>query len=680
MSRNNFGVKMIAIMLCIAVIMPLGTVVTGEEIQDSTTASESTQNLSALSNETETLTAQESMKVSDELLRVLKQLEGFSPYAYWDYKQWSIGYGSKCPTGMETYYQSNPISEEYAEELLRGELDYFEQELNGFISHFNLQLTQNQYDALVSFSYNVGANWMYNTTTWEYKSTGNLITAIFDGDTGSHFIYGMMLWSTAGGRHILINRRIVETNIYANGIYPADVYADEATPDRYRIAFMDGNGGTVKYDEHGFDTENPIPIKTQFSSYPTGPDETGALVTYELDGWYTERIGGTKVEMLDDTIATGTVLYAHWKTPGGTPVVIPLQESGLKITVTVTGENVNVRSGPDTYYLSLYKANPGEVLEISEVISRGGLMWGRSGDKWIALKYTDYDDALSKYLPMWGKVTSTTLNVRTGAGTDYAIVEGAQKVQGDLVLVSQWKSDGNMMWGKIEEGWVALPYVTFDGVLPPNQTVQSIEITQNPGKLSYVHKAEDLDITGGKLLVTYMDGSTAVVDITPEMVSGFDNSNVGENTLTVTYQEKTATLAVQIVKAKVIFQMEDGTVISEKEYLFGDTVEIPEDPTKPTDSNGYYIFTGWDKEIATACNGNAVYIAQFEQKELVGDLNGDTFINDRDVLYLLDHVLFSDKYPLKGTGDMNGDGFVNDRDVLYLLDHVLFPDRYPLPN
>ena len=126
--------------------------------------------------------------------------------------------------------------------------------------------------------------------------------------------------------------------------------------------------------------------------------------------------------------------------------------------------------------------------------------------------------------------------------------------------------------------------------------------------------------------------------------------------------------------------MEDGTVISEKEYLFGDTVEIPEAPTKPADGNGYYIFTGWDKEIVTTCDGNAVYIAQFEQKELVGDLNGDTFINDRDVLYLLDHVLFSDKYPLKGTGDMNGDGFINDRDVLYLLDHVLFPDRYPLPN
>lgn len=678
MSRNKFGVKMIAIMLCLAVILPFGTVATGEEIQDSTTAS-SSQNPSTLSNETETLTTQEPMKVSDELLRVLKQLEGFNPHAYWDYQQWSIGYGSKCPAGYEMYYskvedggQGHQISEEYAEELLRGELDYFEKVVNNFINRHNLTLSQHQYDALISFTYNTGYAWT--------STTGNLVTAVINGDIGSHFIYGIMLWSMAGNRHILVNRRIVETNIYANGVYPADVYADEATPDRYRIAFMDGNGGTVKYDEHGFDAELPIPIKTQFKSAPTGPDETGAIVTYELDGWYTERVGGTKVEQLDSSIPTGTVLYAHWKTPAGTPVIIPRQESGLKITVNVTGENVNVRSGPDTYYYSLYKANPGETLEIAEVVSRGGLLWGRSGDKWIALKYTDYNDALSKYLPMWGKVTSTTLNVRTGAGTDYALVEGAQKKQGDLILVSDWKSDGSMMWGKIEEGWVALPYVTFEGVKSPDQTVQSIEITQNPNKLSYVHKVDALDITGGKLLITYMDGSTSTLDITPEMVSGFDNTNVGTNTLTVTYEGQTATFEVQIVKAKVIFQMEDGTIISEKEYLFGDTVEIPEAPTKPADGNGYYIFTGWDKEIVTACGGNAVYIAQFEQKELVGDLNGDTFINDRDVLYLLDHVLFSDKYPLKGTGDMNGDGFINDRDVLYLLDHVLFPDRYPLPN
>ena len=737
MSRNKFGVKFIAIVLCIAVIMSLGAVATGEEFQDSTTASEGTQPPSTDGGKTETPSGggdtetppeggdgtetppeggdgtetppeggdgtetppeggdgtetppeggddietppdDGTMKVSDELLRVLKQLEGFSPYAFWDYKQYSIGYGSKCPTGYEKYYskvedggEGHQITEEYAEELLRGELEYFEKKINDFITGNNLTLSQNQYDALVSFTYNTGANWTSSTT-------GNFSGAVLSGDTGSHFIYGIMLWSMAGNRHILINRRIIETNIYANGIYAKDVFADEAIPDRYRIAFMDGNGGTVQYDEHGFDVEQPIPIKTQFSSYPSGPDETGALVTYELDGWYTERIGGTKVEVLDAAIATGTVLYAHWKTPGGTPVIIPRQESGLKITVTVTNEDVNVRSGPDTYYLSLYQANPGEMLEITEVVSRGGLLWGHSGDKWIALKYTDYNDVINKVLPMWGRVTATTLNVRTGAGTSYDLVEGAQKKQGDLVLVTEWKSDGSMMWGKTEEGWIALPYVTFDGVASPDQTVQSIEITQKPNKLSYVHKVDMLDITGGKLMVTYMDGSTSVVDISSEMVSGFDNTNVGSNTVTITYGEKTATFEVQIVKAKVIFQMEDGTVISEKEYLFGETIEIPADPTKPADSTGYYVFIGWGREVSTTCEGNTVYQAAFELRQVTGDCDQDGKISDQDAIYLLRHVYFPDRYPIAEPVDYNKDGKVTDQDAIYLLRHVYFPDRYPL--
>ena len=679
MNRKTFTFRLIAILLCISIVLSIGLVANGTEIQDSTVTSGENQTPAGGGEGAETpptegggadnteppgtegpetppaegedpVTPPEggenpdnppeggenpdnppeggedpdnppeggenpdappedtTMKVSDELLRVLKQLEGFNEYAYWDNKQWSIGYGSKCPEGYESYYQKHPISVEYAEQLLREELDFFEEKINGFITKNELTISQHQYDALVSFTYNVGANWTTGTT-------GNFNSAVISGDSGSHMLYGMMLWSMAGKRHILINRRILELNMYANGVYPEDVFAADVVPDRYRIAFMDGNGGQVKYEEHGFDAEQPIAIKTKFNSYPTGPDETGAIVTYVLDGWYTERIGGTKVEILDTSVPTGTVLYAHWKTPGGTPVVIPQQTSDLKVTVTVTADDVNVRSGPETYYASLRKANTGEVLEIVEVMKRGSLLWGRFGDTWISLKYTDYDEQIAKVLPKWGKVTSSTLNVRTGAGTDYALVSGVQKKQGDLLLITEWKSDESMLWtgmvwGKIAEGWVALPYVTFEGVLPPNQTAQSIEIIQKPTKLTYIQQVEELDITGGKLLVTFADGSTASIDMTTDMISGFDNATVGTNTVTVTYGDKTAAFDVEIVKAKVTFQMEDGTVISEQEYLFGDTIEIPADPTKESDNIYNYVFAGWDKEVVP-CAGNAVYTATF---------------------------------------------------------------------
>lgn len=664
MSKKKLSGIFAAVVLVLAVIISIGVIAVNEPIKAQA--------------------ASGTMKVSDNMLAVLKKLEGFNPHAYWDYKQWSIGYGSECPDKVylpvDQGGEYREITEQYAEELLRVELEYFEREVNGFISHFGLTLTQNQYDALVSFSYNVGATWMRNTSTWEYKSTGNLNSAILSGDTGSHIIYGMMLWSMAGSpeRHILINRRIVETNMYANGVYPDDPTNAALAPARYRIAFMDGNGGVVNYNEHGFDAEKPIAIKTGFKSQPVGPDETGVMVTYEFDGWYTERVGGTKVEVLDTSIVTGTVLYAHWKTPAGKPVTIPPTNTGVKVTVTLTGNNVNIRSGPETYYQSLYKAKQGDVFEIEEVKSRGGMLWGRFGDKYVALMYTDYDAVVGRTLPMWGKVTSDTLNVHTGPGTANALVSGVQKKKDDLVLVTEWKTDETIMWGKIEEGWVALPYVSFDDVGSPSQTIKSISISKNPNKLNYVHKVDALDLTGAKLLVTYADNSSSLKDITPDMVTGFDNTKVGTNALTVTYEGKTTTLNVQIVKAKVVFKLDDGTVISEAEYLYGDIVTVPANPTKPADGNGYYVFKNWNKPIDTTCKGNAEYIAVFEQRMIAGDCNGDGKTTDQDAIYLLRHVYLPNRYPIDEPVDYNKDGKVNDQDAIYLLRHVYLPNRYPL--
>lgn len=659
MSKRIKGSLFAVIALVIAVMLSIGIAVAGEENQEPPAA--------------------EDMKVSAQLLNVLKQLEGFNPHAYWDYKQYSIGYGSKCPEGYENYYlsvedggQGNKISEEYALELLAGELVYFENVVNNFIKRNNLTLEQHQYDALISFTYNTGYAWS--------STNGNLVTAVLDGDKGSHFIYGMMLWSMAGSpeRHILVNRRIVETNMYANGVYPENPLDATLLPTRYRIAFMDGNGGVVNYNEHGFDAEQPIEIKTKFDQKPVGPDETGVIVTYEFDGWYTEREGGTKVEILDESIVTGKVLYAHWKTPAGTPVTIPRQNTGIKLNVTLTGHNVNIRSGPETYYECLYQAPRGEVMEIDLVVKRGSMYWGRSGDKWVALMYTDYDTVKNKMLPMWGKVTGTTLNVRKDAGTSSAIVEGAGKKKDDLILVTDWKTDETVMWGKIAEGWVSLEYVTFDGVKSPDQTVQTIEVNKAPNKLNYVHGAENLDVTGGQLLVTYADNSASLVEITLDMISGFDNTTFGTNTVTVTYEEKTTTFEVQIVKAKVVFKLEDGTIISENEYLFGETVVIPETPTKPTDSNGYYVFIGWGREVAATCDGNAEYIATFEQRKLTGDCNADGKLDDQDAIYLLRYVYLPSRYPVSEPVDYNQDGKIDDQDAIYLLRHVYLPNRYPL--
>ncbi len=80
----------------------------------------------------------------------------------------------------------------------------------------------------------------------------------------------------------------------------------------------------------------------------------------------------------------------------------------------------------------------------------------------------------------------------------------------------------------------------------------SIEIAQQPNKTTYIQNYEELDVTGGKIRLTYNDGTTEEIDMTKEMASGFDNTIVGPQTLTVTYEGKTATFEVTIIEKELV--------------------------------------------------------------------------------------------------------------------------------
>lgn len=86
---------------------------------------------------------------SKEGMELIKSFEGCRLKAYQDVAGiWTIGYGhtGNVRPGMS-------ITQEQAETFLRADLKKFEQCINRCVA---VPLTQNMFDALVSFTYNVG--------------------------------------------------------------------------------------------------------------------------------------------------------------------------------------------------------------------------------------------------------------------------------------------------------------------------------------------------------------------------------------------------------------------------------------------------------------------------------------------------------------------------------------------
>lgn len=91
------------------------------------------------------------MKISAKGLDLIKSFEGCHLEAYkCPAGVWTIGYGH-----TKGVYQGMKITQSQAESFLREDCNRFENNVNSFASKYNW--TQNEFDALVSFAFNIGS-------------------------------------------------------------------------------------------------------------------------------------------------------------------------------------------------------------------------------------------------------------------------------------------------------------------------------------------------------------------------------------------------------------------------------------------------------------------------------------------------------------------------------------------
>lgn len=94
------------------------------------------------------------MKTSQNGIGLIKRFEGLRLEAYGDGASYSVGYGHH---GVAA---GTRVTEAEAEALLKGDL----QRIEAYVEGLGLGLNQNEFDALVSLSYNIGTGRLASST------------------------------------------------------------------------------------------------------------------------------------------------------------------------------------------------------------------------------------------------------------------------------------------------------------------------------------------------------------------------------------------------------------------------------------------------------------------------------------------------------------------------------------
>ena len=130
------------------------------------------------------------------------------------------------------------------------------------------------------------------------------------------------------------------------------------------------------------------------------------------------------------------------------PTSRPARSGQVLGRAIVTADRLNIRKGPNIRNEKMGFLNRGSIVDIYE--QKNG--WCRIGsqNKWISKKY------LRKIF--FGRVTASSLRVRTGPSTDFRIIDHLS--HGDEVTIYEFKNN----WCKIDlnEKWVSEEYIKLD--------------------------------------------------------------------------------------------------------------------------------------------------------------------------------------------------------------------------
>ncbi len=143
------------------------------------------------------------MKASDRGIALVKEFEGLSREVYLcPAGKPTVGYGHLIKSS-ETASFANGVTQKQALEILEKDADYAVAAVNRLV---RTPLTQNQFDALVSFTFNLGEGALAKSSLLKELNAGHTLQAAQE----------FHKWINAGGKQVqgLVNRRKAESELF----------------------------------------------------------------------------------------------------------------------------------------------------------------------------------------------------------------------------------------------------------------------------------------------------------------------------------------------------------------------------------------------------------------------------------------------------------------------------------
>lgn len=334
----------------------------------------------------------------------------------------TIGYGHTGSINGEAIQWDTRITAEEAELILRSDIGVFEKAVNDFCTTNGIVLTQYQFDALVCFTFNLGKDWVKKD--WQIVK---MLKNGYEKYSADEIVNIFSLYKYSFGKIIpgLATRRRREAAMFLNDPSLEKYKVGRYMVDDKSVAVM--AGASLKHPQVG-----------------TVSKGTELVITEISDFWGKTEQGWVRLA------------YCTYIIEAQTAPVEPTPEQPVEPEQPAEPEQPVEPEQPEEPEKPVEPEQPTEPEQPAEENYSTGFY-----------------------------IVTTPLNVRSGPGTDYDIVNWTAK--GDVFYIT--KTSGK--WGKIGKGWISLN-PSYSQVYKPQKPVVSTKSNTSKGVKLGWSKIEDV--------------------------------------------------------------------------------------------------------------------------------------------------------------------------------------------